>query len=119
VAAGVQDGHDHGHQRQCERDVPGAQPAEQSQRQRGEVVGDLVLVELGGPEPDDRQDAEEAEPQPGGHGAVRQGDRDRQHADVDAEVGDDQVPAPVAGEVDPEGEQADGEQVGGVQSERR
>ncbi len=78
-----------------------------------EVVGDLLLVELRGPESDDRQHAEQAEAETGGDVARREGLGDRQHADVDGEVGDDQVATPMAGEVEAEGEDADRHQVEG------
>ena len=42
-----------------------AQAGDQAERQRGEVVGDLVLGDLVGAQPDDRQHPEEAEPESG------------------------------------------------------
>ena len=72
-----------------------------------------MLLQLGRAQPDDRQHAEQAEPdarrdrgggQHAGHG---------EHADVDDEEGDHQVTAPVPWEVQGKDEQADRHPIGG------
>ena len=70
-----------------------------------------MLAELVGAQPDDRQDAEEAEPEADRRGAAGQHDGDRQHADVDGDEGGDEVGAPVAGVVDGQGQDEHGDQV--------
>ena len=114
-SAAVRDGENRdqtGHQRHRQHDVGGAEAADQPDRQGGEVVGDLVLAELVGAQPDDRQHAEEAQPQADRRGAARQHDRDRQDTDVDGDEGGDEVGPAVAGVVDGQGEDEDGDQVG-------
>ncbi|MBM7804340.1 hypothetical protein JOD57_000177 [Geodermatophilus bullaregiensis] len=94
-----------------------APAAERAQRQGGDVVGDLVLVELGGAQSDDRQDAEEAGTPAGADAAAAQRGGDGEDADVHAEVGHDQVTAAVAREGDAERQDADGGEVGGGECE--
>ncbi|MET3141027.1 UNVERIFIED_ORG: hypothetical protein ABIB13_000728 [Arthrobacter sp. UYEF2] len=94
-----------------------AEARDHAQRQGREVVGHLVLGQLGGTEPDDGQDAEEAK----SHSDSRSGTGERggngQHAHVHAQVRDHQVAAAVAAEVEDEGEDADGREVCGNENE--
>lgn len=76
VVADVQRDPDHRHQQERRRPEGRAEPADQPVRQGREVGRDLALVDLGGAQPDDRQDA-----------------------DVDAEERDDAVAPAVPGEV--------------------
>jgi hypothetical protein len=59
---------DQGHQGAGQPEGFNAQAGDQPEGQRREVVGHLVMGQFGGPEPDDGQDPEEAQPQaqPGG-----------------------------------------------------
>ena len=99
----VGDGQDrdhHDHQPGAEQAQAAAQPGDQAEREGGEVVGDLVLGDLVRAQPDDRQHAEEAEPEAGADRGRAEDQDDSQHADVDAEEGDHQVTPVMAGEVD-------------------
>ena len=104
---------DQHHQPGAEQAQAAAQPGEQAERERGEVVGDLVLGDLVRAQPDDRQHAEQAEPETGADRGRAEHQADREHADVDAEEGDHEIAAMVPGEVDAEGQDRDGDQVGG------
>src|SRR4249920_2703321 len=82
-------------------------PVHQAHHQGDEVVGDLLLGHRRRPQPDDRQDGEEAEAQCDVH-AHRGQQRDRhEDADVECDVGQQQVRAPVATEVQHVGQQED------------
>ena len=72
-----------------------------------------MLAELVGAEPDDREDAEEAQPEADRGGAARQHDRDGEDADVDGDEGRDEVRAAVARVVDGHGEHEHGDEVDG------
>ena len=66
-----------------------------------------MLVELRRAQPDDGEYAEQrqSQPEPRADVAGAQRARHRQHTDVDAEVGDDEIAAAVSREVEPEDEQ--------------
>ena len=85
---------------------------EQAERQRREVVGDLLLRDLIRAQPDDREDAEQAHPQPDADldRSQRRGDRD--DPDVEGNIGQQQIPAAVTAEVQDIGEYDDGDQIG-------
>ena len=85
--------------------------AEQPEGKRHEVVRNLLLIELDRPQPDDREHPEQAQPQPDGGVDGGQDGRNREHAGVDAEVGDDHIPAAMARKVDTEDEHGDGDEV--------
>ena len=89
------------------------QPADQPQGERGEVVSDLLLGQLGGAQPDDRQHAEQAQSEPGCDGCTGEHRGHREHAGVQRHVGDQHVATAVAGEVDPVGQNGDGHHVEG------
>jgi hypothetical protein len=84
VIGHVQAADDDRHQRQGEPGRLGGEPAEQAEGERAEVVGHLVLGQLVGPQPDDRQHSEQAQAEPEAHSAVEQHRADRHHADVHA-----------------------------------
>ena len=77
----------------------------------------LALGLLGGPQPDDRQDAEQAEAETRADRARRERRRDREDADVHPEVGDHEVAPPVAGVVEGEREHGDRDEVDEVQGD--
>ncbi len=77
-----------------------------------------MLGQFGGAEPDDGQDAEEAESQADAGGRAGECGGHGHDADVHAEVGHHQVAAPVPAQVEGEGQDADGGQVGGDKDER-
>ncbi len=82
-------------------------PVDQAHHQGDEVVGDLLLGHRRRPQPDDRQDGEQAEAQCDVH-PHRGQQRDRhEDADVERAVGQQQVRAPVATEVQHVGQQED------------
>ena len=114
VVADRDDGDDRDHQSEVQGAGAGAETAEQAEGQGGEVVGDLVLGQLLRAQPDDRQDAEEAQPQAGTDGAGGQGRGDSQDPDVGGEVGDDELGPTVAGQEEAEDQDADGDEVGQV-----
>ena len=90
---------DERHQPAAEPDRGGAQRAENAECESGEVVRHLVLIELRRPQADDGQHAEQRQPQPepGTDVAGAQRARHREDADVDPQVGDDQVAPAVPG----------------------
>lgn len=117
VVAHEHDHQDESHQRGGEPEWFDAQAGDQAKGQGREVVGHLVLGQLGGAEPDDGQDPEEAQSQakPGGGAGQRGGDS--QNANVHPQVGHHQVaaPVPVPAQVQDEREDADGRQVCGYE----
>jgi hypothetical protein len=113
VVDGVHDGNEHGRGGRGEPARGGPEAVHQPEGERDEVVGDLLLGDLVRAQPDDRQDAEQAQAEADpGLGAGEQGG-DGEHADVEGGVGQQQVAALVASEVDGVGEHGDGGQVGG------
>ena len=58
------------------------QASDQPDGQGREIIGDLDLRQFRGPEPDDRQNAEQAQAQARAHRRGGQSRRHRQHADV-------------------------------------
>ena len=108
---GVHDRHQH-------RRHGGRQPAggrsetvDKPEGEGDEVVGDLLLGDLVRPQPDDRQDAEQAQTEPDAGLGTGEQDGDREHADVQGDVGEQQVATVVAAEVDGVGQQHDRDQI--------
>ena len=89
----------------------GGQPGDQADRERGEVVRHFALRDLGGAQPDDRQHAEQSEAEAERHLGRAERGGDGQHADVDAEEGDDEVAAAVSAVVEGEAEDQCGGEV--------
>jgi hypothetical protein len=111
VVDGVHDRHQHDRRRGGDPAGGGPEAVDQPQGQGDEVVGDLFLGDLVRAQPDDRQDPEQAQPEPdAGLGAGEHGG-DGQHPDVQRDIGQQQVTAVVAAEVDAIGEQGDRGQV--------
>jgi hypothetical protein len=115
--------HDHEDQRHQRGGEPhrtaAAQRSDDPQRQRGEVVGHLVLVQLGRAQPDDRQHPEQPQAQAGPDGARAERAGHGQHADVHPQVRDHEIATAMAREVEPEDEHADRDQVDRVQNKPR
>ncbi|GAB3999816.1 hypothetical protein GCM10029992_29700 [Glycomyces albus] len=88
-----------------------ADAADQAEGEGGEVVADVPLGDLVRAEPEDRQDAEQAEGQPQAHLLGQHEGRHREHADVQSGVGERQIGAAVASEVDTPRQDGDREQV--------
>ena len=104
--------HEQGGENQCHENggqsKAGRHASDQTEGQGREEVGDLALGQGGGAQTDDRQDAEEPQPQPCSQALrVGQQEGDRQDAHVDADIGGHKVPAPVSGYV--EGSYQDGQ----------
>ena len=108
---GVHDRHQH---RRCGGGEPAggrSETVDEPEREGDEVVGDLFLGDLVRAQPDDRQDAEQAQTKPdAGLGAGEQ-DGDREHPDVQGDVGQQEVAALVSAEVDGVGQQHDRGQI--------
>ena len=104
---------DQGHQGQRQPHGLDPQSRNEAKGQGGEVVSHLVLGQLGGAEPDDGQDPEEAQPEAEAGGRAGEGNGHGHDADIHAEVGDDEVAAPVPAQVQGERQDGDGGQVGG------
>ena len=106
--------HDQGHEGTDHRDGVGAEPGQQPDREGAEVIGDLGLGEFLGPQPDDGQDPEEAEPDTGaGHPRCGEGGGYGEYPHVDAEVGGDEITSAVPRQEHAEDEQGDSQKVGG------
>ena len=104
---------DHRHQRESQPVRGGGQTGQQAQCESREVIRDLVLFQLGGPQPDDRQHAEQAQSHARGDRRGRQHAGHGEHADVDDKVGHHEVAAAVPREVQGKDEQADRQPIGG------
>ena len=87
------------------------QPVDQPQDERDEVVGHLLLGHRARAQPDDRQDREQSEAQRDVHPHPAQQRHRHEDADVERDVGQQQVRAPMAAEVEHECEQEDRQQV--------
>lgn len=112
MVTGVQRGHDEHHQPGVEKVEGLGQPGQQTERQRREVVGDLVLRDLVRPQPDDRQNPEEPHPHPDPDRRRPEHHRHGEHPDIDTEKRGDQVPPVMPREVDREGQEGDGDEIG-------
>ena len=107
VVAEEHDDEHESHERQCERVELCAHSGEETERESCEVVCDLVLRDLRGTQADDGQHAEQAEADSCADGGRTEHLRDGENADVDDKEGDDEVAPAVAGEIHPEGQDAD------------
>lgn len=110
VVRDVEGGDDHGHERARHDDVA-AEAGDETEGQRGEVVGDLVLGKLVAAEADDRQDPEQAEPEARADGRAQQDGADGHDTQVHPDVGDEEVSSVVAREVHADHEGEDGDDV--------
>jgi hypothetical protein len=108
---GVHDRHQHGRQGRGEPAGGRSEAVDEPEREGDEVVGDLLLGDLVRAQPDDRQDAEQAEAEPDASLGTGEQDGDREHTDVQGDVGEQQVAAVIAAEVDGVGQQHDRGQI--------
>jgi hypothetical protein len=92
-------------------EVRHAHPVDQAQDQREEVVRHLLLGDRTRPQPDDRQDREQAEAHRDVHPDLGEQRHRHEDADVQRDVGQQQVRAPVPAEVQDVGHHEDGHQV--------
>jgi len=99
-------------------DVRRRQARHETHRQRREVVGDLALRDLGRAQPDDRQHAEESEPQSEGDLGRAEHARDGKHAHVDAKERHDQVATVMPAVIEGEAQDGSAKKVDGDQEER-
>ena len=98
-------------QRHDQPAVRHAQTVDQTQDQRDEVVRHLLLGDRTRPQPDDGQYREQAEAHRDVHPDLGEQRHRHEDADVQCDVGQEQVRAPMAAEVQDVGHQEDGHQV--------
>jgi hypothetical protein len=108
---GVHDRHQHGRHGGGEPAGDRSETVDEPERESDEVVGNLLLGDLVRAQPDDRQDAEQAQTEPDAGLGTGEQDGDREHPEVQGDAGEQQVAAVVAAELDGVGQQHDRGQI--------
>ena len=103
--------HDEAHEHGDQWQRGGLDATEQADGEGREEVGDLALGDLRRTQADDGQDPEEAEAQARSHRGGGQQESDCEDADVDADVGSQEVLTPVTWQVEGADEDREGDEI--------